>query len=65
MDGQTKEIIVHPMTDLQKSIDVFTEPLSMYLEDIGLPTRDVLYPIEKRKQVIRALEDALSGSNEE
>lgn len=60
MNDQSKDIVVRPLADLQKSIDGFSDPLAQYLKDIGLPTQDVLYPIEKRKQVISALQDALS-----
>ncbi len=45
---------------MEKSIDGFNEPLALYLKDLGLPTDDVLYPIEDRKQVINALSDAIS-----
>jgi hypothetical protein len=60
MKNQSKEIIVRPLADLQKSIDGFNEPLARYLQEIGLPTQDVLYSIDERKQVINALQDVLS-----
>ena len=60
MGDGSKDMIVKPVDDLQKSIDGFNEPLARYLHEIGLPTQDVLYPIDERKVVINALQDAIS-----
>lgn len=60
MEEQSKEIVVRPSHDLQRSIDGFNEPLARYLEDLGLPTQDVLYPIDERKNIISALKEAIS-----
>jgi len=58
-DGST-EMEVRSAQDLQQSIDGFNQPLARYLRELNLPTENVLYPIEERKSVIEALEDALS-----
>lgn len=58
-EGST-EMEVRSAQDLQQSIDGFNQPLARYLRELNLPTENVLYPIEERKSVIEALEDALS-----
>lgn len=60
MKDDPKEIIIQPSTDLQKSIEGFNEPLAKYIQELGLPTQDVLYPIDERKNVINALKEAIS-----
>ncbi len=60
MKEDPKEIIIRPSADLQKSIEGFNEPLAKYIQELGLPTQEVLYPIDERKNVINALEEALS-----
>lgn len=60
MNDEPKEVIIRPSTDIQKSIEGFNAPLANYLQELGLPTQDVLYPIEERKNVINSLEEALS-----
>ena len=60
MKDDPKEIIIRPSTDLQKSIEGFNEPLAKYIQELGLPTKVVLYPIDERKNVINALEEAIS-----
>lgn len=60
MKNESKEIIIRSSTDLQKSIEGFNKPLATYLKELGLPTQDVFYSIDERKNVINALEEALS-----
>ena len=60
MEKDHKDIIIRPSADLQKSIEGFNEPLAKYIQDLGLPTHEVLYPIDERKNVINALEEAIS-----
>jgi len=56
----SKEIVpIDKSTDLEKSIDRFSQPLARYIESLGLPIDDVLDPISERKNIINALEEAL------
>lgn len=55
------EIVPAPSpVELEKSISSFSQPLARFLQEVGLPTENVLSPIEERKRVIYSLEDALS-----
>lgn len=60
MDDPAKEIAVRTSADLQESIDGFNEPLARYLKNLGLPTENALYRIDERKNIINALEEALT-----
>lgn len=42
------------------SIEAFNQPLALYLAGIGLPTENVLAPIEERRNVIEGLANALA-----
>ena len=44
---------------IETSIAEFNQPLSNLLEHVGLPTENVLQPIEERRKVIFSLESAL------
>ncbi len=44
---------------LQSSIEAFHPALGGYLARLGLPTEDVLVPVEERRKVISSLESAL------
>lgn len=52
-------VVIQP-DQLERSIQNFSLPLAGFLEQIGLPTEDVLSPVTERKRVINALEDVLS-----
>lgn len=47
-------------SELERSIDTFNPSASSYLQRIGLPTENIFSPVEERKKVINALQDALS-----
>ncbi|QTH44007.1 hypothetical protein J4772_06265 [Cohnella sp. LGH] len=58
---EEKSIVVEDTTtQLQQSISSFNAPLSGYLQNLGLPTDNILYPIEERRKVIDSLGNALS-----
>lgn len=64
-DGEIKktgEIIHVPSSSvmLEKSIDSFGAPLSHFLQEVGLPTQDVLAPYEERKKVIQSLQNVFA-----
>lgn len=46
--------------ELETSIASFHPAMASFLEDIGLPTKNILSPPDERRRVINALEDALS-----
>lgn len=55
----SNEIVIIPdgnnIQEVETSIANFNEPLSNFLESIGLPTDDILVPIEERRKVIFSL----------
>jgi len=59
-DQQGSLVPVSESTELEKSIDSFNLPLSNFIKELGLPTDNVLTPIEERKKVISSLGQALS-----
>lgn len=52
-------VVIQP-DHLEKSIQTFNQPLADFLQQIGLPTEDVLSSLTERKQVIKSLEDIIS-----
>lgn len=61
LENDSKDLRLVPISvELERSIHSLNEPLSNYLEDLGLPTENVLYSISERKKVIDALKDALA-----
>jgi hypothetical protein len=49
----------NPPSQIETSIAAFSEPLASLLKHIGLPTENILSPIEERRKVIVALESVL------
>lgn len=45
--------------DIERSISTINAPLSGFLEHVGLPTEDLLSPIDERRKVIQSLESVL------
>ena len=66
MSIEESEDLVHVVTQpdhsdhLEKSIRTFNQPLADFLQQIGLPTEDVLSPVAEREQVIKSLEEIIS-----
>jgi hypothetical protein len=46
--------------ELEKSITSFSPAVAGFLNDVGLPTENILSPVEERRKVINELENALS-----
>lgn len=46
-------------TDLERSITALSQPLAGWLTELGLPTENVLAPVEERRKVAVGLESAL------
>ncbi|KOS05227.1 hypothetical protein AM493_03625 [Flavobacterium akiainvivens] len=64
MSGQEEnQIILIPVQSspqkIETSIAAFNEPLANLLQHVGLPTEDILSPIEERRKVIYALESTI------
>lgn len=63
MSEENLEIVLIPSvctpTQLETSIRAFNQPLADLLEHIGLPTENILSPINERRKVIYALESTL------
>lgn len=60
-DTDNKSMIpVARSKDLETSISSFNPAMASFLKDLGLPTEKILSPIEERRRVVGALEDALS-----
>lgn len=55
----TKDVVVAGPAALSQSIEAFNSPLATYLNELGLPTKDILAPLEERKKVIEQLASAL------
>ncbi|QAA30353.1 hypothetical protein [Clostridium manihotivorum] len=53
------ELILVSKDQLITSISDFNDPLTSYLTRLNLPIQGVLYPINERKKIINALEEAL------
>lgn len=56
----SKSLIPIRQPSLEGSISNFDQPLAHFLEELGLPTENVLYPLAERKIIVNALQDALS-----
>jgi len=63
MSEENLEIVLIPSvctpTQLETSIRAFNQPLADLLDHIGLPTENILSPINERRKVIYALESTL------
>jgi len=46
-------------SQIETSIGAFSQPLADLLQHIGLPTENILSPIQERRKVIYALESTL------
>src|SRR6266498_2283188 len=46
--------------DLETSISSFNQPLAGYISKVGLPTENILAPIDERRKVLSGLETALA-----
>lgn len=57
------EIVLIPLGNtafqIETSIGAFSQPLADLLQHIGLPTENILSPIQERRKVIYALESTL------
>ncbi|WP_316786421.1 hypothetical protein [Pedobacter frigiditerrae] len=62
-NNQDIQIILIPKDttpqQIETSISAFNKPLADLLEHIGLPTEDILSPVEERRKVIYALESTI------
>jgi hypothetical protein len=62
-EKQTGPIILIPKDttpqQLETSISAFNQPLANLLTHVGLPTENILSPIEERRKVIYALESTI------
>ena len=45
------------VSEVEASIASFNQPLSDFLNSVGLPTEGILVPIEERRKVIFSLEE--------
>lgn len=65
----SNEITIIPngnnVKEVETSIASFNQQFSDYLEYIGLPTNDILVPIEERRKVIFSLEQVLEALPDE
>lgn len=52
-------------TDLERSISALSQPLAGWLRDLGLPTENVLAPVDERRKVANGLDGALQILEEE
>ena len=59
-DDSTSLVPLPISNELEKSINSLSEPLAGYLSSLGLPTENILAPIDERKKVIDQLENALA-----
>ncbi|MGA6121647.1 hypothetical protein [Sphingobacterium anhuiense] len=63
IDNKTTEIILIPKDttpkQIESSITAFNQPLANLLIHIGLPTENILSPIEERRKVIFSLESTI------
>lgn len=60
-EDTSKELVPVPVSnELEKSISSFGQPLANFLSQVGLPTENVLSPMDERRNVIISLEEALS-----
>ena len=63
MSDESSEIVLIPIgnspSQLDTSIGAFSQPLSNLLQHIGLPTENILSPVQERRKVIYALESTL------
>jgi hypothetical protein len=53
------QAIVPTRTEFTTSIEAFNRPLAGFLADAGLPTSNILAPLEERRNVIESLANAL------
>ena len=60
-DEATNAIAVFGPEELERSIAGFNPSMASFLQQIGLPTENILSPVDERKKVIFALEDALGS----
>jgi hypothetical protein len=63
MPEENFEIVLIPSgntpSQIETSIGAFSQPLANLLQHIGLPTENILSPIQERRKVIYALESTL------
>jgi hypothetical protein len=63
MPEESLEIVLIPLgntpSQIETSIGAFSQPLAELLQHIGLPTENILSPIQERRKVIYALESTL------
>jgi len=58
---ETSNLLPIPVShDLEKSISSFNTPLASFLGEVGLPTENILSPIDERKKIIAGLAQALA-----
>lgn len=56
----TTDIVPYvPSKELEKSISSFSKPLAIFLDEVGLPTENVLSSIEERRKIITQLNEVL------
>jgi hypothetical protein len=59
-NDSTSMIPAQRSKELETSISSFNPAMASFLQDLGLPTENILSPIDERRRVVNALEDALS-----
>ena len=64
MSQESLEIVLIPSgsttpSQIETSIGAFNQPLADLLQHIGLPTENILSPIQERRKVIYTLESTL------
>ena len=59
-DETKNAIVISGPQELERSISSFSPMMAGFLQQIGLPTENILSPVDERKKVIFALEEALS-----
>lgn len=45
--------------DIERNISTISKPLSNFLEHVGLPSNDLVAPVDERRKVIQSIESAL------
>jgi hypothetical protein len=58
-DDSTSLIPAEHSKELETSISSFNPAMARFLQDLGLPTENILSPLDERRRVVNALEDAL------
>lgn len=60
-DNNNSNLLPVPIShDLETSISSFNQPLANFISEVGLPTENILSPIEERNKVLKGIKEALS-----